>query len=93
MSGECVDYLLLQERGQGMTERERQLCGTPPPFFLSSTSELLVVYKTGLDVESLGFYAAYETSGRRLSLHKSVCILNSDLQYLFIAALQPYSII
>ena len=63
LSGECIDYILLQERGQDTAERERQICGTPPPFFLSATSELLVVYKTGLDVESLGFSAAYETSG------------------------------
>ena len=62
-SGECTDYILFQERGQDTAERERQICGTPPPFFLSATSELLVVYKTGLDVESLGFSAAYETSG------------------------------
>ncbi|XP_072025436.1 uncharacterized protein [Amphiura filiformis] len=59
---ECSDYVLLQEQGQDIAESERRICGTPPPFFLSATSQLVVVYKTGLDVMSSGFVAAYETS-------------------------------
>ena len=78
-SGECEDYVLFEEVGQEVTEMERlgigmeppgtgtetdrQICGTPPPFFLSSTSELQVVFQTGLDVRSLGFKVYYRASG------------------------------
>ena len=76
-SGECEDYVLLDEVGEDITEMERpgsgmerpggetdrQICGTPPPFFLSSTYELQVVFQTGLDVRSLGFRAYYRFSG------------------------------
>ena len=67
-TGECEDFIQLQEEGQSLGERERQICGTPPPFFLSSTNALLVVYRTGLDVRSLGFSANYKTSGKHMLL-------------------------
>ena len=63
ITGECEDYIQLREEGQSTTEMERQICGVPPSFFLSSTSVLMVVYKTGLDVRSLGFTANYKTLG------------------------------
>ena len=68
---------MLEEVGQDVTEMERtgigierpgretdrKMCGTPPPFFLSSTYELQVVFQTGLDVRSLGCRAYYRVSG------------------------------
>ncbi|XP_071809330.1 uncharacterized protein [Asterias amurensis] len=62
---ECVDSVLVTtfeklrviESGSG-----ERICGIPPPVILSESEELLIVYRTGLDVLSEGFRAVYSST-------------------------------
>ncbi len=66
-TGECIDLveLVLDPSDKlSLTDGVRLghvLCGQAPPLILLNTSLVVITYKTGLDAESLGFRAQYES--------------------------------
>ena len=73
-SGECVDFVEFLTLGGAVSQLlpspnvrlGHVVCGEPPPLTWLNTSTIVIAFKTGLDAESLGFKAIYESRGKTL---------------------------